>query len=88
MKQSKRSKKIRRLVAICFLCTLMLAVSAYAWFIGMKTVNVSPFDIDIASTEGLFLSMDGENWSYTLDARNATPYSANTRRINPNVYNR
>ena len=78
MKQSKRSKKIRRLVATVFLCTLMLAVSAYAWFIGMKTVNVSPFDIDIASTEGLFLSMDGENWSYTLDARNATPYTANT----------
>ena len=71
---SKKSKRIRDLVAICSLCAILLSVSTYAWFIGMKTVNVAEFSVNIATTEGLFLSMDGENWKYTLDARNADPY--------------
>ena len=37
------------------------------WFIGMKTVNVSSFDISIASTESLMLSLDGENWDYEVN---------------------
>ena len=74
----KHSKKIRNLVALCSLCGIVFSVSTYAWFIGMKTVNVASFDIDIATTEGLFLSMDGENWSYNLYARNAEPYAENT----------
>ena len=28
----------------------------------MKTVNVAEFDVKIATTEGLFLSMDGADW--------------------------
>ena len=71
---SKKSKRIRDLVAICSLCAILLSVSTYAWFIGMKTVNVAEFSVNIATTEGLFLSMDGENWKYTLDARNTDPY--------------
>jgi len=78
MKDNRRRKKIRNLIVICFICAIILGVGTYAWFIGMKTVNVSSFDIDIATTEGLFLSMDGEHWSYQLDARNATPYTGNT----------
>lgn len=78
-KQSRiHNKRVRDLVAICSLCAIVLTVSTYAWFIGMKTVNVPSFDIDIATTEGLYLSMDGETWSYTLDAKNATPYAKNT----------
>ena len=78
MKNNRRRKKIRNLIVICFICAIILGVGTYAWFIGMKTVNVSSFDIDIATTEGLFLSMDGEHWSYQLDAKNATPYTGNT----------
>ena len=78
-KQNKKhNKKLKRLLIICLLCAIILTVSTYAWFIGMKTVNVSSFDVDIATTEGLFLSMDGQNWSYQLDAKNATPYAKHT----------
>ena len=63
---------------LCSICAVVLVVSTYAWFIGMKTVNVSTFDIDIATTEGLFLSMNGVDWSYKLDAKNATSYTGNT----------
>ncbi len=78
MKNNRRRKKIRNLIVICFICAVILGVGTYAWFIGMKTVNVSSFDIDIATTEGLFLSMDGEHWSYQLDAKNAAAYTGNT----------
>ena len=74
----KRNKRLHKLIAICLICAIILTVSTYAWFIGMKTVNVSSFDVDIATTEGLFLSMDGEEWKYNLDARNATAYEKNT----------
>ena len=75
---AKHSKKVKNLVVICFLCAIVLSVSTYAWFIGMRTVNVASFDVEIASTEGLYLSMDGKSWTYSLDAKNAEAYSGNT----------
>ena len=73
-RESKHNRKVRKLIVVCVLCGILLTVSTYAWFIGMKTVKVNSFSIDIASTEGLYLSMDGSKWYYTLDAKNATPY--------------
>lgn len=73
----KHTKKVRNLVAFCSLCAILLSVSTYAWFIGMTKVNVSEFEINVATTEGLFLSMDGENWSYNLDAYNTPAYENN-----------
>src|SRR5574344_428756 len=76
---SKRNKKIRKLVILCALCAVVLTVSTYAWFIGMKTVKVNSFDVDIATTEGLFLSMNGSDWYYNLDAADKTKaYTGNT----------
>jgi hypothetical protein len=77
-KNDRRRKKIRNLIIICFICALVISSGTYAWFIGMKTVNVSSFDVEIATTEGLFLSMDGEHWSYQLDAKNVEAYDGNT----------
>ena len=77
-RNEKHGKKIRNLVAICALCAIVLSVSTYAWFIGFKRVNVNGFDIDIATTEGLFLSMNGKDWSYQLDPDTAEAYVGNT----------
>ena len=55
MKNTRRRKKIRNLIVICFICAIILSVGTYAWFIGMKTVNVSSFDVEIATTEGLYM---------------------------------
>ncbi len=77
----KHSKRIRKLVAVCSLIAIFLSVSTYAWFIGMKTVRVSEFDINIATTEGLFLSMDGVDWKYNLDVNSATQYENNTNKL-------
>ena len=70
----KRSRKIRNSVVICCLFAILLSASTYAWFIGMKTVSVDKFDIDIATTEGLFLSMNGKDWSYSLNPSDEETY--------------
>ena len=80
----KHSKRVRNLVAMCLLCGVVLGVSTYAWFIGMKTVKVNKFDINIATTEGLFLSMNGVDWTYKLDVANAQAYENNTNTFAPN----
>ena len=77
-RNKKQARKLRNLVLLCSICAVVLTVSTYAWFIGMKTVNVSTFDIDIATTEGLFLSMNGKDWSYQLDAKGSPAYVGNT----------
>ncbi|MDD4036598.1 MAG: DUF5011 domain-containing protein [Bacilli bacterium] len=63
-KRNRRySKRIKNLIVICTLSAIILSVSTYAWFVGMPTVNVSSFDIEIAATEDLMLSLDGKTWS-------------------------
>ena len=66
-RNGKKSRKIRKLIVACTLSAVVLIVATYTWFIGMQNVSVNPFEIEIATTEGLFLSMDGETWLYNLD---------------------
>ena len=77
----KHGKRIRNLAILCLLSIMVLAASTYAWFIGMRTVNVSSFDINVASTEGLYLSMDGKSWTYNLDVANADQYANNENKL-------
>ncbi len=68
MKKTNRrhAKRIRNLIVVCSLMAIILSVSTYAWFVGMRTVNVSSFDIEIAASESLMLSLDGETWDTTV----------------------
>ncbi len=68
----KRSRRVRNLIVICALTAVVLSVSTYAWFIGMRVVNVSSFDVEIASTDGLLLSLNGEDWDTTVSISQAT----------------
>ena len=78
-RDSKRAKRIRNLVLVCVLSALLLTVSTYAWFIGMQTVKVNAFEIEIASVDGLMLSMDGVKWDTTIypNQPSKTPVYAN-----------
>ena len=62
----RKSKKIKKLIAICSLSSFIFIVATYAWFIGMRQVNVASFEIDIASTDSLLLSLDGSTWDTTV----------------------
>ena len=67
MKRNKKhEKRVRKMIIACCLCGIILSASTYAWFIGMKTVNVTPFEVNIAAIDGLALSLNGETWSDTV----------------------
>jgi hypothetical protein len=68
----KRAKRIRNLIVVSTLTAVVLSVSTYAWFIGMRTVNVSSFDVEIASTDSLLLSLNGQDWDTTVSISQAT----------------
>ena len=80
-KNSKHQRRMKKLIVGSTLCAIILGVSTYAWFIGMKTVNVSSFDISIATTESLQLSLDGKSWDYEVSINEdnyADTYVGNT----------
>ena len=84
MKRNKKHEnRVKKLIVACGLCAVILTVSTYAWFIGMKTVNVSAFNVEIAAIDGLSLSLSGESdsWKSTVeineDNYNST-YAGNT----------
>ncbi len=85
MKNRKHARRVKRLALICTLCTVILVVSTYAWFIGMRTVNVSSFDVEIAATEGLTLSLDGITFQEVVEI-NSENYDIATYANNTNTW--
>lgn len=69
---NRHTRKIRNLIILLAFTAIVLSISTYAWFIGMRTVNVSSFDVRIASTDSLLLSLDGKNWDTTVSISSAT----------------
>ena len=66
IKDKTKSKKLKKMIAICSLYSLIFIVATYAWFIGMRSVSVSSFEIEIASTDSLLLSLDGSSWDVNV----------------------
>lgn len=81
-RNSKHEKRVKKLIISCGLCAIILVISTYAWFIGMKTVNLSSFDVNISAIDSLYLSLDGEEWKDTLEISETTynpeKYTGNT----------
>src|SRR5574344_2293548 len=71
-------KRVRRLIIGCSLCAIILTVSTYAWFIGMKTVNVSSFDVSIAAIDSLSLSLDGKDFHESVQINSENYNTVNT----------
>ncbi len=72
-RENKKKKRILHLALIFTFTAIVFGTATYAWFIGMRTVNVTPFEVEIASTEDLQLSLDGINWSDVVSI-NGTNY--------------
>ena len=82
-KNRKHAKRVKKLALLCTVCTILLAVTTYAWFVGMQTVSVSPFDVEIAAIDGLSLSLSGADGTFTdtvtINSGNySTTYAGNT----------
>ena len=77
-RNKKHERRVKRLIVSCGLCAIILSASTYAWFIGMKTVNVEAFDVTIAAIDGLSLSLDAKTWSDTVTINKANHADPNT----------
>ena len=81
-KNKKNNRRAKSLILFCAFTAIVLTVSTYAWFIGMRTVNVAAFDVEIQATESLMLSLDGKKWSNTVyiskDTLNDVSYTGHT----------
>ena len=81
-RNKKSANRVRNYVVMCSLFGVLLIVGTYAWFIGMESVAVSQFDVTIAATEGLALSLDGDTWyekeDEPLNVKTAPQYAGNT----------
>ncbi len=81
-KNQRHDNRVRNLVGISALSAIVLLVATFAWFIGMQTVTVTSFDIEVAVVDGLMLSLDGRKWDTTVtineDNFNIDSYEGNT----------
>jgi len=83
-RNKKHERRVKKLFVGSGLFAIILVVSTYAWFIGMKTVNVSSFDVSIASIDSLLLSLDGKSWKDKVEINKSnyklegTEYESNT----------
>lgn len=67
-KSKQRKGKVTNLAIITTMSAVVLIMSTYAWFIALDEVRVDAFNVSIAPTEGLELSLDGATWFGGLEA--------------------
>ena len=92
-KERNKKKRVLHLAVIFTFTAIVFGTATYAWFIGMRTVNVNPFEVQIAATEDLQLSLDGVTWSDTVSINSsnyknpaATSLAQNTLEAEGNPY--
>ncbi|MDD2181445.1 MAG: hypothetical protein PHW32_03645 [Bacilli bacterium] len=62
----RRTKRVKNLIVVSTLSAVLLSISTYAWFIGMRSVNVSAFEVEIAAADSLLLSLDGVDFQESV----------------------
>lgn len=63
----KRRRRIEKIMFFIGITSVVFIVASYAWFIGTTEVAVSEFEIGVKSSEGLTISLDGLNFSNTIE---------------------
>ena len=84
--ETKHRRRIRGLIILLVFTAMILSIATYAWFIGMRTVNVNAFDVKIASTEDLLLSLNGVEWDTTVTINEGNYNESTSKTSYGNVY--
>lgn len=79
---TRHTKRIKNLILMLSLAAMLLAGTTVAWFIGTRTVNVASFEVRIASTDSLALSLDGISFSDTIVINEEIAKNAYTNNTN------
>ena len=65
-KRKVAKKRLNTLLVLLLLTAVLLIMSTYAWFTANKTVNVDSIDVNVATSNGLQISADGNTWKTVL----------------------
>jgi len=72
-KSNKRaSRRLGGLIFISAAATMIVISATLAWFIGLRTVNVSSFEVSIDTVDSLSLSLNGLDWDSSIDISSGT----------------
>lgn len=72
-RRSRKSKRrVNSLLLPLLLTAIMLIMSTYAWFTANRVVTINGISAHVTVAEGLQISLDGENWSSSIDATPTT----------------
>ena len=88
-KEKNKKRRVLHLAVIFTFTAIVFGAATYAWFIGMRTVNVTPFEVQIASTDDLQLSLNGVDWSDTVSINSSNyddPYNDGSYSTNTNTW--
>ena len=66
-KLPKISKRGKLLILVVFLLAVALSFATYAWFSASLNVKVKFFDVKVSTETGLFISLDGINFSDSIE---------------------
>ena len=90
--EKKKDKRRRRKILLALLLVvftgIILTANTYAWFTSNKTITVEAIDVQVATANGIQVSVDGVNWktiitnadlNSTLGA--STLYTTNTNQL-------
>ena len=90
--EKKKDKRRRRKILLALLLVvftgIILTANTYAWFTSNRTITVEAIDVQVATANGIQVSVDGVNWktiitnadlNSTLGA--STLYSTNTNQL-------
>lgn len=80
--------KIRKstfLIVTAFLSSVLLIVSTYAWFFASLDVRISSLNMTVSDESGLFISLDGINWSSSVSVSKDILFEQLTKRYPNNT---
>lgn len=85
-KLPKFSRKAKLVFLVTFFIGVLLSVATYAWFSASLNVKVKFFDVKVSTETGLFISLDGINFSDSVDISHDTIIT-DLKRLYPNHTN-
>ena len=84
-RRKRRNSRVFLLLLLLLVTGSILGTSTYAWFTSNKTVSVTDITVNVATKNGIQISVDGTNWKSivsTTDLLNArTTYGAAVNQI-------
>lgn len=80
------TRRGKLLILVLFLLGVALSFATYAWFSASLNVKIKFFDVKVSTDTGLFISLDGVNFSDSIEISRASIIT-DLRRLYPNHTN-